>query len=231
MGFWGLYMGNLSDLFSNKDLLNLALTHRSWVNEHKGKRTSNERLEFLGDAILEFIVSRELYRAFPDKEEGYLTALRSNLVNTTSLANIALKLDLGKIIHLSKGEIDTGGRKNQSLLADTVEAIIGGLFWDQGLSAAEKFINENLLKDLESRSKMPLKDAKSGLQERVQAKGLPAPKYKVIREEGPDHDKKFEIEVLVEEKPWGMGTGKNKAAAEQEAAKSALDMIQSKKHD
>lgn len=222
-------MGNLNDLFNNKDLLDLALTHRSWINENKGKRTSNERLEFLGDAILEFIISRELYKSFPDQEEGYLTALRSNLVNTTSLADIAAKLDLGKIIHLSKGEIDTGGRKNPSLLADTVEAIIGALFWDQGLSAAEKFINENLLKDLENRSKMPLKDAKSRLQERVQSKGLPAPKYKVIREEGPDHDKKFEIEVLVEEKSWGRGMGKNKAAAEQEAAKSALDMIQSKK--
>src|SRR6266576_3184980 len=128
--------------FKNKDLLDLALTHRSWVNEHKGIRNSNERLEFLGDAILEFVVSKELYKDFPDKEEGYLTALRANLVNTISLAGVAEKLDLGSLIFLSKGEEDGGGRKNTSLLADTVEAIIGAMFIDKGIEEAEKFIKE-----------------------------------------------------------------------------------------
>lgn len=220
-------MKSLSNLFTNKDLFDLALTHRSWVNEHKGKRTSNERLEFLGDAVLEFIVSRELYKAFPGKEEGYLTALRSNLVNTNSLAEIAQKLNLGDMIYLSKGEEETGGRTNLSLLADTVEAIIGALFIDQGLSASEEFINKNLLTNLEKRAGLPLKDAKSLLQEYVQSRSLPTPKYKVIKEEGPDHNKKFQIEVIVNEKSWGIGLGKSKAVAEQEAAKSALDMIQS----
>jgi len=220
-------MKSLSNLFTNKNLFDLALTHRSWVNEHKGKRTSNERLEFLGDAVLEFIVSRELYKTFPDKEEGYLTALRSNLVNTNFLAEIAENLNLGDMIYLSKGEEETGGRTNLSLLADTVEAIIGALFIDQGLSASEEFINKNLLIDLEKRAKLPLKDAKSLLQEYVQSRSLPTPKYKVIKEEGPDHNKKFKIEVIVNEKSWGTGLGKSKAIAEQEAAKSTLDMIQS----
>ena len=119
--------------FKNKSLLDLALTHRSWVNEHKGVRTSNERLEFLGDAVLEFVVSKEIYKKFPDKEEGYLTALRANLVNTVSLTEIAKKLNLGSILYLSKGEEESGGRTNPSLLADTVEAIIGAIFIDPEL--------------------------------------------------------------------------------------------------
>ena len=220
-------MKNISDLFKNKELFDLALTHRSWVNEHKGIRKSNERLEFLGDAVLEFIVSREIYAAFPEEEEGYLTALRANIVNTVSLAEVAKKLNLGEIIFLSKGEEETGGRENTSLLADTVEAIIGALFIDQGLSGSEKFISVNLLGNLEERAKSPLKDSKSLLQEYVQSKGLPTPKYKVISEKGPDHNKEFVIEAIVGQKSWGKGEGKSKATAEQEAAKAALSMIQS----
>ncbi|MFI5241177.1 MAG: ribonuclease III [Microgenomates group bacterium] len=219
-------LDSLKKMFKDEKFLDLALTHRSWLNEHKGARSSNERLEFLGDAVLEFIVSRELYKSFPDKEEGFLTALRANLVNTTSLADIALNLNLGEIIYLSKGEEETGGRENPSLLADTVEAIIGALFIDQGLDKAAEFIHDNLLKDLEKRSKLPLKDSKSLLQEYVQAKGLSTPRYKVIEESGPDHDKRFIIEVLIGEKSWGRGEGKSKAQAEQEAAKSALAVVQ-----
>lgn len=209
-------------MFDNKSLFDLALTHRSWVNEHKGVRTSNERLEFLGDAVLEFIVSRELYKTFPDKEEGYLTALRANLVNTTSLAQVAIDLDLGTSIYLSKGEEDGGGRSNTSLLADTVEAIIGALFIDGGLTPAEKFIDQNLLFDLKERAQLPLKDPKSQLQELVQSKGLGAPRYKVAEESGPDHNKKFVIEVFVNGASLGRGEGKSKSLAEQEAARQAL---------
>jgi ribonuclease-3 len=122
--------------FKNKNLLDLALTHRSWVNEHKGERTSNERLEFLGDAILEFVASKQIFNQFPEKEEGYLTALRANLVNTVALAEVAVKLDLGPELFLSKGEEDGGGRTNTSLLADTVEAIIGAIFIDRGITDA-----------------------------------------------------------------------------------------------
>lgn len=208
--------------FKDESLMDLALTHRSWVNEHKGVRPSNERLEFLGDAVLEFVVSKELYKQFPDKEEGYLTALRANLVNTVSLAEVAKKLDLGPLLFLSKGEEESGGRTNPSLLADTVEAIIGAIFMDRGIDDAEKFIYDNLLIDAEKRATEPLKDPKSLLQEYVQSESLSAPKYQVASESGPDHDKKFVVEVLVSGEVWGTGKGKSKSTAEQEAAKDAL---------
>ena len=212
----------LKETFDNKDLLNQALTHRSWVNEHKGVRQSNERMEFLGDAILEFIVSKEIYELFPDKEEGYLTALRANLVNTVALAEIAVKLEVGSEIFLSKGEEDGGGRTNTSLLADTVEALIGAIFIDKGIKEAEKFIQDNILIHIQEKTMQPLKDYKSRLQEMVQAKGYPAPKYQVVEEDGPDHDKKFIVEVLVNSDPWGRGEGKSKSSAEQDAACQAL---------
>jgi ribonuclease-3 len=208
--------------FKDKHLFDLALTHRSWVNEHKGERNSNERLEFLGDAILEFVASKELFNQFPDKEEGYLTALRANLVNTVALAEVARKLELGPELFLSKGEEDGGGRSNTSLLADTVEAIIGAIFIDRGIPDAEKFIKDNLLTEVDKKASEPLKDAKSRLQELVQAKGLTAPKYQVVEESGPDHDKKFVIEVSVDGEAWGRGEGKSKGSAEQEAARQVL---------
>lgn len=208
--------------FSNKDLFDQALTHRSWVNEHKGVRSSNERMEFLGDAILEFIVSNEIYSMFPEKEEGYLTALRANLVNTVALAQIANNLELGPKLYLSKGEEDGGGRTNDSLLADTVEAIIGATFIDRGITAAEEFIKENILIYAKERASQPLKDYKSRLQEFVQSKGFQAPKYQVVEESGPDHDKKFVIEVLVNGETWGKGEGKSKSTAEQDAACQVL---------
>ena len=215
-------LDTLKKVFNKKELYTQALTHRSWVNEHKGERTSNERLEFLGDAVLEYVVSKELYKAFPDKEEGYLTALRASLVNTISLSEVAINLDLGSELFLSKGEEDGGGRANISLLADTVEAIIGALFIDTGLPPAEKFIDENLLFDLAERARLPLKDAKSQLQELAQSKGFQAPRYQVASEEGPDHSKKFVIEVYIDGKSVGKGEGKSKSTAEQEAAKDAL---------
>jgi ribonuclease-3 len=213
---------SLRENFKDKKLLDTALTHRSWVNEHKGERTSNERLEFLGDAILEFIASKEIYNQFPDKEEGYLTVLRANLVNTMALAEVAKKLDLGPELFLSKGEIDGGGRSNTSLLADTVEAIIGAIYIDRGITDTEKFIKDNLLTDVAKKSSQELKDSKSQLQELVQSKGLPAPKYQVVEESGPDHDKKFMIEVVVNGEIWGKGEGKSKGGAEQEAARQVL---------
>lgn len=215
----------LKRMFKDELLLTLALTHRSWVNEHPGKRESNERLEFLGDAILEFIVSKELYGKFPDKEEGYLTALRANLVNTVNLASVAKKLGIGEVLCLSKGEEDGGGRKNPSLLANTIEAIIGALFLDQGIDNAYKFIKVNILSEVPYIISQPLKDAKSRLQEFVQAKGLPTPKYKVVNESGPDHAKQFTIEILVGGNAWGRGIGKNKSEAEQNAARGALENL------
>lgn len=218
-------MKNIDDLkksFSNKDLLDQALTHRSWVNEHKGTRESNERMEFLGDAILEYIVSKEIYKLFPEKEEGYLTALRANMVNTIALADVAIKLNLGPSLFLSKGEEDGGGRENTSLLADTMEAIIGAIFIDRGITDAESFIMENILADVNEKAAKPLKDYKSRLQEFVQSKGLPAPKYQVVEESGPDHNKNFVIEVIVNGEAWGRGEGKSKSLGEQEAACQVL---------
>ncbi len=218
-------MTNISSLkndFKDKSLFNQALTHRSWVNEHRGERTSNERLEFLGDAILEYVVSKEIFEKFPDQEEGYLTALRANIVNTVSLANLAKKLELGSMLFLSKGEEDSGGRDNVSLLADTLEGIIGAIFMDRGIESAQEFIEENLLNNIDERTKEPLKDFKSRLQEMVQGKGLPAPKYQVVSETGPDHNKGFSVEVSVNGESWGKGEGKSKSAGEQEAARQAL---------
>lgn len=211
--------------FNNTNLFKQALTHRSWVNENSVNLGTNERLEFLGDAILEFIVSKEIYEKFPKEEEGYLTALRANLVNTKNLASVATNLKIGEMILLSKGEEDGGGRKNQSLLADTVEAIIGALFLDQGIEASEKFIKENILVDVDKKASLPLKDPKSLLQEKVQSKGYAAPKYQVVHENGPDHDKEFTVEVVVNGKAEAKGSGKSKSEAEQDAASNALKVM------
>lgn len=218
-------MDKLEKIFSNKNFYSQALTHRSWINEHGNSRESNERLEFLGDAVLEFVVSSHLYEVLPKKEEGYLTALRANLVNTVNLSKVAIKLKLGDNLHLSKGEEDGGGRENPSILADTVEAVIGAIFIDGGLEKAKSFIHENILNDLENKLKEPLKDPKSLLQEIVQSKGLVAPKYEVVKEEGPDHAKTFTVEVRFDRKTQGVGVGKNKSEAEQRAAQKALSSV------
>ena len=218
-------MNNLQDIFNHKDLFETALTHKSCLNEHPEIKESNERLEFLGDAVLEFIITETLYKSFPDKQEGYLTALRANLVNTQNLSEIAKKINIGSLIHLSKGEEDGGGRENPSLLADTVEAIIGALYLDQGLIKVEEFIKENLVAEIPDKVLKPLKDPKSRFQEYIQAKGFPAPKYKVLKETGPDHNRDFVIQVEVQGKIYGEGAGKSKSQAEQEAAKKALSFL------
>ena len=208
--------------FKNNNLLKQALTHRSWVNENDKARGTNERLEFLGDAILEFVVSLSIYNKFPNEEEGYLTALRANLVNTKNLSTVAEKLNLGKEIYLSKGEEEGGGRTNPSLLADTVEAVIGAIYLDQGISASQKFIEENILIDVDQKAKAPLKDPKSLLQEVIQAQKLQAPRYNIVSEVGPDHNKEFTIEVIIDGKAKAKGVGKSKSEAEQDAASNAL---------
>ena len=220
-------ISKLKNLFKDKELFTQALTHKSWVNEHVGIRGTNERLEFLGDAVLEFVVSRKLYEKFPNKEEGYLTALRASLVNTENLFSVAKKLSIGEALLLSKGEEEGGGRENPSLLADTVEAIIGALLIDRGMEVVSEFIRQNIIIEIPEKVSGELKDPKSRLQEYVQAKGLPTPRYKVTEESGPDHERKFVIEVTVSGKSWGRGEGKSKSQAEQESALKALDMVQS----
>lgn len=218
-------MNDIKTIFNNKDLLETALTHKSCLNENPKLKESNERLEFLGDAVLEFIITEALYKSFPDKQEGYLTSLRANLVNTQNLAEVAKKLNIGGLIHLSKGEEDGGGRENPSLLADTVEAIIGALYLDQGPAKVEEFIKENLVVEIPDKVLKPLKDSKSRFQEYIQAKGLPAPKYKVLKETGPDHDRDFVVQVQVQDHIMGEGSGKSKGRAEQEAAREALSFL------
>lgn len=214
---------NLGIPFTNKELLHTALLHRSYLNENSEETQTNERLEFLGDAILEFIVSEFLFKKFQSEDEGHLTALRARLVNTVALSEVAIELKLGEALYLSRGEEKSGGRTNPSLLANTVEALIGAIFLDQGIDKAREFIEKNVLKRLEEVVKKSLKDSKSLLQEFVQAGGHNAPVYKTVSEAGPDHAKDFTVEVFVDKVSYGQGNGPNKQIAAQKAAESALE--------
>lgn len=210
--------------FKDPSLLERAFTHRSYLNEHKQQALkSNERLEFLGDAVLELAVSSYLYRKMPNKPEGELTALRSSLVKTETLHQVAVKLSLGKHLKMSRGELASGGKTNTGLLANTVEAVIGAIYLDRGFEAAETFISTHILPKLKKIISLNLHhDFKSTLQEKVQSQGLPTPIYRTVDETGPDHLRKFNIEVTVNSKPLGTGTGLSKQKAQQQAARDAL---------
>lgn len=201
-----------------------AFIHRSYLNESKIYKESNERLEFLGDSILSFLVSDFLYRKYPNISEGELTNLRSSVVKTSTLATISSELHLGELLLLSKGEEDGGGRKNTSILADTFEAFLGAIFLDLGLHSVKKILEQFLFpllsSILESKS---YKDSKSLFQEDVQEETRVSPLYKVIKETGPDHAKEFTVGVYVGGQLWGIGTGKNKQEGEMQAAKVALE--------
>ena len=216
----------------NKKLQKLAFTHRSYLNEAKEKISSNERLEFLGDSILSYVVSQYLFNKYPNFNEGSLTNLRSLLVNTKNLAECSRELNFGNYLILSKGEEESRGRQNQSILANTFEAFIGALFLDRGIEEVSEFLNKVLLPkaDFFVKSKS-LKDAKSLLQEKIQAqkKGSPIYKqsfqtlvYKVIDEKGPAHAKTFTVGTYVNDKLIAKGQGPSKQKAEEEAAKEAL---------
>jgi len=218
-------MNNLPE-FKNPKLLQLAFIHRSYLNEAKDVRESNERLEFLGDSILSFVVSYHLYTTYPDFDEGILTNLRSLVVNTKSLAKTAKKLEFGKHLMLSHGEEDSGGRENDSILANTFEAVIGSLFIDQGIESVRTFLFAVLIPQIEEYvQKKVFKDPKSLHQKYVQARKQNSPLYKVLHEEGPAHAKQFTIGVFVGEDKVGEGTGKSKQEAEERAAEQALEKI------
>lgn len=211
--------------FQNPALLATALTHRSSLNE-QGVKESNERLEFLGDAVLELVITNYLYQARPDEPEGFLTAARSAVVRTESLAEIARSIDLGSFLRMSKGEAMGGGRENPSILENTVEALIGAIFKDGGLEKASDFIYRFIVPQAQIiLSKKELKDAKSLYQEKIQSQGLFSPQYKVISQTGPDHNKTFEVAVFVDNQETGRGQGKSKQEAEQLAAQKALGLI------
>lgn len=214
-------------VFANKELLLCALTHSSYINENKmGNYDHNERLEFLGDATLELVISEYLYIHFPHQPEGELTKMRANIVCTDSLAESAINLQLGKMMKMGKGEIMSGGRSRKSILADTMEAIIGAVYLDGGLEEAKKFIFNQLRTMIKAVEKGNMnRDYKTLLQEIVQRKKEQVLQYHLIREQGPDHNKVFCVEVLLNGKMIGIGEGHNKKEAEQEAAKQALKII------
>lgn len=215
---------NLNVTFTTKQILEEALTHRSYLNEARYNIKSNERLEFLGDAILAYLCSNYLFKNFPNHPEGMLTNLRSSLVRTSTLAQVAAKLNLGEFMLLSKGEEEGGGRSNQSLLADCFEAIVGAIFLDQGIKTVSSFVEKNLISNLaDIIKKGEVYDFKSRFQEVVQEKLRISPTYTVLQEQGPDHDKIFAVGVFVGNKQWGEGCGKSKQLAEQEAAREALE--------
>jgi len=211
--------------FRDKNLLKTAFIHRSYLNEHPAENLpNNERLEFLGDAVLGMVVSEHLYKNYPTHPEGDLTNFRSSLVNAKALSTAAASLEIGNYLFLSKGEEATGGRSRQYILANTFEALVGAIFLDQGAEVAKKFIEANLLPHLpEIIEKKLYKDYKSALQEKAQEDLATTPVYKVIEESGPDHAKTFRIGVFIGKNLAAEGTGSNKQAAEQEAAKTALE--------
>lgn len=212
--------------FKNPDLLRLAFIHKSYLNETKEKISSNERLEFLGDSILSFVVSKYLYDKYPNFEEGILTNLRAQLVNTKSLADIARELNFGKLLTLSKGEKESKGRENQSILANCFESFIGALFLDQGIKPVADFLNTVLLKKTDSIvTSRAFKDPKSLLQEKLQSKRLSSPIYKVLAEEGPAHARTFTVGAYAGEKFLAEGKGHSKQEAEINSAKNALDKL------
>lgn len=209
--------------FDNTFLLSRALTHRSYLNENNDAIEDNERLEFLGDAVLDFIVAEWLYNHYPEKPEGDLTRLRAALVHTDQLANFAKQIDLGPAIRLGRGEVHAGGRERKSLLCDAFEALIGAIFLEGGIPAVDDFMIP-LLKDSVDQIFLNhlADDTKSRLQEWAQGKGYSSPEYELMAEEGPDHAKVFEMEVRISRKPYGRGKGPSKQTAEKAAAREAL---------
>ena len=203
--------------FQNPHLLKQAMTHSSYANEHKAKGYhDNERLEFLGDAVLEVVSSEFLFRHYPALPEGDLTKLRASIVCEPTLALCARELDLGDFLLLGKGEEHTGGRKRDSIVSDAMEALIGAIYLDGGFASAKEFVHRFIMTDIEH--KKLFYDSKTILQEMVQSQGEEALVYELLGEKGPDHNKTFEVRALIGTEEIGRGTGRTKKAAEAMAA-------------
>jgi ribonuclease-3 len=212
--------------FSDPLLLTRALTHRSYLNENPEAIEDNERLEFLGDAVLDFLVGAWLYNRFPEMSEGNLTRLRSALVRTENLAQFAAQIKLGQVILLGHGESDGGGRERPALLCGTFEAFVGALYLDKGIETVQDFIApmlENATAQILHGNKD--KDPKSTLQEWAQSQGLGTPFYRTVNAHGPDHAKTFEVEVFINNKLVGKGSGNSKQTAAKAAAQTALSEL------
>lgn len=213
---------NIGYTFNNKQLLKTALTHTSYAYEHKVE--SNEKLEFLGDSILEFVSSEYMYNKYINLKEGEMTKVRATVVCEKSLYQIALLHNFSDFLRLGKSEVMAGGNKRPAILADSVEAVIAAMFIDGGLEPVKKFIIENLKEEIETATKhVGQKDYKTVLQEELQKNGDVKIEYKIIKESGPDHDKTFEAEVSLNGKILATGVGKSKKEAEMQAAKKALE--------
>lgn len=211
--------------FKDKELLKKALIHRSYLNENKNLNLmSYEKLEFLGDSVLSLITSVYLYNEYPLFKEGDYTEIKSSIVKTDSLAEAAEELNLGNYLYLSKGEELSAGRKNKNILADTFEALIGGIFLDQGFTKAYRFVNKYLFKDRLDKiiSEKLYQSAKSKLQELIQSKYKRVPQYKVLEEKGPEHKRTFKIGIFLKNEKVAEAEGFSKKSAEEEAAKKAL---------
>lgn len=217
--------------FRDVSLLQLALTHPSVAHEQGAPLQHNQRLEFLGDAVLQLILTRELYDQFPDFGEGPLTKARAKLVNRRALAEKGKALQLGAHLIVSRGEAAHGGRERPSTLADAFEAVVGAIFIDGGFAAAEEFVKRHFREAYGELSDIPmLENPKGELQEFLQARSAEAPQYHVVSTSGPDHDRVFECIVQHEGRELARGTGKSKKAAESEAALAALAVLKSQAH-
>lgn len=217
-------MQTLGYKFKDLELLNLAFVHRSYLNECKEAKISNERLEFLGDVILGFVVSVELYSQFSDSDEGYLTKIRSKIVCEESFSYAARTFGLGKYLLLGKGEDNFGGRDRNSILADTFEALFGALYLDGGMDIVTEIANKHFFDTVvyKINKNIFIKDYKSYLQEYFHKNSTTKIVYNLVAERGPDHNKEFDMCVNIDDKVMGYGTGKNKKQAEQNAARDAL---------
>ncbi|MFZ2199925.1 MAG: ribonuclease III [Microgenomates group bacterium] len=217
---------SLNIQIKDEHLLCNAFVHRSYLNESHDFQYSNERLEYLGDAVLELATSHFLYTTYPDFQEGMLTNLRAALVRTESLGDTASELGFSKLLLMSKGEEATGGRTNRSILADTFEAFLGAIYLDQGFATCVKILETHLFQKAAIVLKSETyKDNKSLLQEIAQSRYKAAPSYKLLSESGPDHDKEFVMQVVIAGTVYGEGRGKSKQTSQEDAAKNTLEMI------
>ena len=210
--------------FKNLSLLTRALTHRSYVNENPSSLEDNERLEFLGDAVLDFIVGAWAYNRFPEMLEGDLTRVRSAIVRNDQLANFSRRIRLGRALRLGRGEASSGGNERDTLLGSAFEALIGALYLEAGLDAVEAFVNP-ILDEVQDSILDEIQDPKSRLQEWAQAKKMGTPQYVTVSARGPDHAKEFEVEVRIQGTAYGRGHGTSKGVAARIAAQAALEEL------
>lgn len=223
------FVKRLSLPIRDSRLILRALTHRSFLNEHPEALEDNERLEFLGDAVLDFVVGAWLYQHFPEMSEGEMTRLRASLVSTERLGEFGAQIQIGRALRMGHGEEEGGGRRRGAMLCNAFEALVGALFLDGGIAAVQRFAGPLLEQAVDDiRNGQGDHDPKSQLQEWVQARGHGAPSYRIVAETGPDHSKDFVVEVRVEDETLGRGEGRSKQTASMAAAREALKKLESR---